>query len=354
MTVSTTQQSRTAVLSSLARRVLQATPQLMSVRAFAHGARRPTGVGRTGDRALHALSAAAGLVVALVLVAIVYQMVSNAGPSISHFGLGFLVHTAWAPNFGVFGAGALIYGTAISSLVGLMIATPLGIGIGLYLSMMAPRGVRTVVGPLVEMLAAIPSVILGFWGVIVFAPFLQQHIEPWLHNTLGFIPLFGPPQTTGLSVLTAGLILAVMVLPIIASLSRDLFSTVPDDLTQGAAALGATRWEVIRGVVLPTTSSGVAAATVLGLGRALGEAIAVAQVIGDGEGIHASLFQPGATLTSRIALQFQETTPHTLYAASLFYLALILLVIGLVTTVTARLIAGRFDVERSYARAVAA
>jgi phosphate transport system permease protein len=144
-----------------------------------------------------------------------------------------------------------------------------------------------------------------------------------------------------------------MVLPIIASLSRDLFATVPGDLKDGAAALGATRWEVIRGVVLPTTSSGVAAATVLGLGRALGEAIAVAQMIGDGNGIHASLFQPGATLTSRIALQFQETTPHTLFAASLFYLALILLVIGLLTTLAARMIAGRFDVERSYARAVA-
>jgi phosphate transport system permease protein len=325
----------------------------MSARRFARDTHRPSRVGKTGDRTLYGLTAFAGLLVALVLVGIVYQLVTNASTSVSHFGLGFLVHTRWAPNFGVFGAGALIFGTAVSALIGLMIATPLGIGIGLYLSMMAPRGVRAVVGPLIEMLAAIPSVILGFWGVIVFAPFFQQHIEPWLHNTLGFIPLFGPPQTTGLSVLTAGLILTVMVLPIIASLSRDLFSTVPGELKDGATALGATRWEVIRGVVLPTTSSGVAAATVLGLGRALGEAIAVAQVIGDGDGIHASLFQPGATLTSRIALQFQETTPHTLFAASLFYLALILLVIGLLTTLAARMIAGRFDVERSYARAVA-
>jgi phosphate transport system permease protein len=325
----------------------------MTVRAFTRRTSRPRQVGRTGDRALHSLSAAAGCIAALVLVGIVYQLVTNASLSISHFGLGFLVHTRWAPNFGVFGAGALIFGTVVSSLLGLAIATPLGIAIGLYLSMMAPRGVRAIVGPLVEMLAAIPSVILGFWGVIVFAPFFQRHIEPWLHNTLGFIPLFGPPQTTGLSVFSAGLILTVMVLPIIASLSRDLFATVPGDLKDGAAALGATRWEVIRGVVLPTTSSGVAAATVLGLGRALGEAIAVAQMIGDGNGIHASLFQPGATLTSRIALQFQETTPHTLFAASLFYLALILLVIGLLTTLAARMIAGRFDVERSYARAVA-
>jgi phosphate transport system permease protein len=308
----------------------------------------------SGDRVLFGLSAAAGLVTALVLVGIAYLVASNAGLAVSHFGPGYLVHTRWAPNFDAFGAGALIFGTAVSSLIGLTIAAPLGIGIGLYLSMMAPMGVRAVVGPLVEMLAAIPSVILGFWGVVVVAPFIQGDVEPWLHANLGFIPLFGPPQTTGLSTGLAGLILAMMVLPIVASISRDLFAAVPGELREGAEALGATRWEVIRGVVLPITSSGVAAAIVLGLGRALGEAIAVAQVIGDGNGIHASLFHPGATLTSRIALQFQETTPHTLYSASLFYLALILAAIGVLTTLAARAIAGRFDVERSYAHAVAA
>ena len=309
---------------------------------------------QTGDNVLRGLSAAAGLVAVLVLAGVVYQLIDNARPSLSRFGLGFVVHSVWQPNFREFGAGALIYGTAVTSLIALLIATPLGIGIGLYLSMMAPRSVRRFVGPLVEMLAAIPSVILGFWGVVVLAPFVTKHIEPWLHDRFGFIPIFGPPQSTGLSVLTAGLILSVMVLPIVASLSRDLFSTVPPELTQGAEALGATRWEVIRGVVLPTTSSGVAAAVVLGLGRALGEAIAVAQVIGDGTGIHTSLFAPGATLTSRIALQFQETTPHTLYSAALFHLALVLLVINLATTLLARAIAGRFDVERAYARATTA
>jgi phosphate transport system permease protein len=305
-----------------------------------------------GDRTLYGLCAAAGVIAALVLAGVAYQLLTNASLSISHFGLGFLVHSRWAPNFGVFGAGALIFGTVACSLIALVLATPLGIAIGLYLSMIASPGVRAVVGPLVEMLAAIPSVILGFWGVVVFAPFLQRQVEPALHTAFGFIPLFGPPQSTGLSIFAAGLILVIMVLPIIASLSRDLFLTVPAELRDGAAALGATRWEVIRGVVLPSTISGVGAATVLGLGRALGEAIAVAQVIGDGNGIQASLFQPGATLTSRIALQFSETTPHTLYSASLFYLATVLLVIGLVTSLLARWIAGRFDVERSYARAV--
>jgi phosphate transport system permease protein len=297
---------------------------------------------------LHGLCAAAGVVAVLTLVGVGYQLVSGAQLSVTRFGLGFLGHTTWAPNFGAFGAATAIYGTVVSALLALALAAPLGIAIGLYLSMMAPPGVRAVVGPLVEMLAAIPSVILGFWGVIVFAPFVEAHIEPALHSALGFIPLFGPPQTTGLSIFTAGLILTLMILPIVASLSRDLFLTVPGDLKDGAAALGATRWEVIRGVVLPTTISGVAAATVLGLGRALGEAIAVSQVIGDGSGIHASLFQPGATLASRIALDFQFTVSK-LHTASLFYLALILLVLGLLTSLTAQAIARRFDVQRGVA-----
>ena len=144
------------------------------------------------------------------------------------------------------------------------------------------------------MLAAIPSVIVGFWGVVVLAPFIAQHVEPFLHSVLGFIPLFGAPQTTGLSIFTAGVGLTLMVLPIIAALSRDLFLTVPQELKDGAAALGATRWEIIRGVVLPTTASGVAAATVLGLGRALGEAIAVTQMIGDGAGIQHRCSNPAS------------------------------------------------------------
>lgn len=298
---------------------------------------------------LFGLCALAGLLVALTLLDVAYQMINNASPSISRFGLGFLVHQAWVPNFNVFGAAAWIFGTVVSSLIALAIATPLGIAIGLYLALIARPGVRAVVGPLVEMLAAIPSVILGFWGIIVFAPFLQRHIEPALHSVLGFIPLFGAVPTTGLGIFTAGLVLTLMILPIISALSRDLFLTVPGELKDAAAALGSTRWEIIRGVVLPTTASGVAAATVLGLGRALGEAIAVAQVIGDGTGIHASLYSLGATLASRIALDF-ESASSKLYAASLFYLAVVLIAISLVTTLAARAIAGRFDVQRALAR----
>jgi phosphate transport system permease protein len=199
------------------------------------------------------------------------------------------------------------------------------------------------------MLAAIPSVIVGFWGYTVLAPFAYKHLEPALHSVLGFIPLFGTPVAPGYSIFTAGLGLTLMVLPIIAALSRDLFLTVPQELTDGAAALGATRWETIRWVVLPATASGVAAATVLGLGRALGEAIAVTQMIGDGAGIHSSMFLPGVSLASRIANEF-NTPEHKLHIPSLYYLAVILLVIGLVSSLLARAIAGRFDVQRALAR----
>jgi phosphate transport system permease protein len=297
---------------------------------------------RGGDLALYCLCALGGIVAAVTLVAIAYQLVHGASMSISRFGIGFVWHTEWAPNFKIFGAGTALFGTAVCAVMALSLAAPLGIAVAIYLAMIAPPAVRAVVGPLVEMLAAIPSIILGFFGLIVVAPFLQKHVEPFLHSVLGFIPIFGAPQTTGLSIFTAGLILSFMILPIIASLSRDLFLTVPRELKEGAEALGATRWEVIRGVVLPTTASGVAASCVLGLGRALGEAIAVLIVIGDGAAFHGSLFLPGATIASRIANDVQFLTSN-LHRASVFYLAVILFVITASTSVIARSIARRFE-----------
>ena len=300
---------------------------------------------RIGDGVLYGLCLAAALLALLALALIVYKVIAGASPSISRFGLGFLTHSTWEPNFGIFGAGTFIYGTAATSLVALVLAVPLAISIALYLSMVAPRRVSAIIGPLVEMLAAIPSVILGFWGIIVLAPFLQAHLEPFLHSVLGFLPIFGSTPTTGTGLFIASLILTIMVVPIVASLSRDLFLSVPRELQEAGAALGATRWEVIRGVVLPSSASGVAAATCLGLGRALGEAIAVTQVVGAGNQIHASLFQTGDTLASRIADQFQGAT-SALHIASLFYLGLILLVIELLVNVAAQWIARRFDVRR--------
>jgi phosphate transport system permease protein len=304
---------------------------------------------RLGDGLLRGVCMLAALLAVAAIVAISYQLIHGASPSISRFGLGFLGHTTWQPNFGVFGAGTFIYGTAVTSLIAMLLSVPLGISIALYLSMMAPRRVRSVVGPLVELLAAIPSVILGFWGILVLGPFLQAHLEPFLHSTLGFLPIFGPTPTTGSGLFIAGLILTIMVVPIIASISRDLFLSVPQDLRDGATALGATPWEVLRGVVLPSSASGIAAAAFLGLGRALGEAIAVTQVIGAGNFIHASLFQTGDTLASRIADQFQGAATK-LTIASLFYLGLILLVIELFANLAAQLITRRFDVSRASAR----
>jgi phosphate transport system permease protein len=293
---------------------------------------------------MYAMCALAGVIVVITLVDVVYQLVNNARPAISQFGLGFLVHTAWKPGFHIEGAGALIFGTVVTSLMAILLATPLGIAIGLYLSLMAPVRVRAVVGPLVEMLAAVPSIIYGFWGLVVLVPFIDK-LEPGLHSALGFIPLFGPASPIGISVFAAGLVLTVMILPIISALTRDLFLTVPTELKDGAAALGATRWEVIRGIVLPTTVSGISAAVVLGLGRALGEAIAVSFVIGDVNTIHKSLFAPGSTLASRIANQF--TAPvNPLHLAAMFYAGLLLVVIGMLTSIAARVIAGRFDVTQ--------
>jgi len=304
---------------------------------------------RFGDAALRAVCVGAALLAVVILLGVAFQVAHGASPAISKFGLGFVAATEWQPNFDAFGAGPFLFGTLITSFFALLIGSPIAIAIGLFLSLLAPRGVSGVISPLVEMLAAIPSVVIGFWGLAVLAPFSRKHLEPWLHETLGFIPLFGPPQTTGLSVFTASLILTIMIVPIVSSISRDLFLSVPRDLQDGASALGATRWEVIRGVVLPSTASGVVAASLLGLGRALGEAIAVALVIGAGADINSSLFKTGDTLAARIANEFPGAITM-LHKASLYYLGLILLAIGLAANLTAQWIGRRFDYRKAVAR----
>jgi phosphate transport system permease protein len=242
----------------------------------------------------------------------------------------------------VFGALPFIYGTAISSLIALVIATPLAIGIALYLSELAPKGVRGIVGSLVETLAAIPSVVLGLWGILVLGPFLAHHLEPWLHAKLGFIGIFGLPEATGTGLFTAGLILTIMIVPIVASICRELFLQVPSEMEEGALALGTTRWEMVRGVILPATRTGIAAAIILGLGRALGEAIAVTQVIGGGTAISKNIFGPSDTLASKIAASYQGAASG-LEQSSLLYLAALLLVIGLIVNLLAQIIVRRFD-----------
>jgi phosphate transport system permease protein len=309
--------------------------------ARARSAQRSRSIDRVGDAVLHGLCLAAALLALAAIAAIVYQVIHSASESFSRFGVGFLVHSGWVANFNRFGAGTFIFGTVVTSFATLLLAVPIAVSIALYLSMVAPGRLRSVIGPMVEMLAAIPSVVLGFWGIIVLGPMVHTSFEPFLHNVLGVLPIFGAAQTTGTGLFTAILILTIMVVPIVAAISRDLFLTVPQELKDGATALGATRWEVVRGVVLPSAASGVVAASFLGLGRALGEAIAVTQVIGAGEAVHASLFQTGDTLASRIAEQFQGAATK-LNVSSLFYLGMILLAIELIVNIGAQLIARRF------------
>jgi phosphate transport system permease protein len=306
-----------------------------------HATRRRVG-DRIGDSTLRGLTLAAALSAVALLGAVVYKVFHLAHLAWSHYGLGFLSGRDWDPVHKHFGALTFIYGTAVSSAIALVIATPLAIAIALYLSELAPRGLRSVVGSLVEMLAAIPSVVLGLWGILVLGPFLAGHVEPWLHAHLGFVPLFGPPQATGTGLFTAGLILAIMIVPIIASICRELFVSVPRELEEGALALGTTRWEMVRGVILPATRSGVAAATILGLGRALGEAIAVTQVIGGGTTVARNIFAPADTLASKIAANYQGAATN-LESSSLLYLAAILLVLGLLANLLAQFIVRRFD-----------
>jgi phosphate transport system permease protein len=297
---------------------------------------------RFGDVSLRLICLGAAVLAGIVLVLIAKEVIEEAHPAISRYGFSFITHHEWAPPLEKFGAEGLILGTLITSAMALFIGAPVAISIGIFLALLAPTAVRNVISPLVEMLAAVPSVILGFWGVLILGPFLVSTVEPFLHSTLGFIPLFGSPQTTGASVFNAGLILTIMVIPIIASVSRDLFSAVPQELQDGAAALGSTRWEVIRGVVLPSTMSGMIAACLLGLGRALGEAIAVAQVIGGGTESHLSLFKTGGTMASIIALQFPSAVSE-IHSSALYYLAALLLVIGVSTNLLASWIGIRFS-----------
>jgi phosphate transport system permease protein len=292
-----------------------------------------------GDFALRGIAGVAAVGAVALVVLLTYKVVDEASAAISAFGLGFITSSEWNAVTDQFGAADLIWGTAVTSFFALVLAVPIAIAIGLFLSELAPRRLRAPVGTLVELLAAIPSVVLGLWGILIMGPFLEAHVEPFLNDHLGFIPLFsGSPSNVGL--LPAILVLTIMVVPIVASVSRELFDSVPSDLKQGAQALGSTRWEMVRGVAIPQVSAGLVAAVILGLGRAIGEAIAVSQVIGGSLGRPSSLFGSADTLASRIANQYQGAAT-ALQTSSLAYLATILLVLSLVTNVTAQLIVRR-------------
>jgi phosphate transport system permease protein len=295
---------------------------------------------RFGDVSLQVVAGAAAAAATFLVFLIAYKVVRGAQPAIVQYGLRFVARIAWDPVKNVYGAGSFLFGTALTSLLALAIAAPIAIGIALFLTELAPRRLRAPVTALIETLAAVPSVVIGLWGILVLGPILRDHVEPALHSALGFIPLFGQPSSTGSSVFTAIVVLTIMILPIVASISRELFLGVPKDLKEGALALGTTRWEMVRGVVFPYSRGGIAAALILGLGRAVGEAIAVTQVIGGGVFIHWNLFDTGDTLASKIAASYQGAQ-NNIQIASLVYLGLILLVFSLIMNVSAQVIVRR-------------
>jgi len=297
---------------------------------------------RFGDVSLQVVAGSAAAAVTVLVGLIVWKVIEGARLSISHYGLAFVTRIAWNPVLGheIYGAGSFLFGTAITSLFALLLAAPLAMGVALFLSELSPGWLRAPVTALVETLAAVPSVVIGLWGILVLGPALRGHIESWLHSAFGFIPFFGDPSPAGASIFTAIIVLTIMILPIVSSISRELFLGVPHDLKEGALALGTTRWEMVKGVVFPYSRGGIAAALILGLGRALGEAIAVTQVIGGGVFIHWSIFDGGDTLASKIAASYQGSSTN-LQTASLVYLALILLVFSLVANISAQLIVRR-------------
>jgi phosphate transport system permease protein len=299
---------------------------------------------RLGDTLFRGLALAASAGSVFLLGWIAYKILDLAWPSIQHFGLSFIWTEAWDPVTEQFGALTFIYGTALTSLIALVIAVPISIGIALFLTEIAPKKLAAPIATMVELLAAIPSVVLGLWGILVFGPWIAEHLEPFLQDHFGFLPIFsGSPSQAG--ILPAALVLTIMIVPITSAICRELFLRVPRDLTDGALALGSTRWESIRGVTLTYAAPGISAAVLLGLGRAFGEAIAVTQVIGGGNSINVSWFAPGDTLASRIASQYQGATSQ-LQAGSILYLAAILMAISLVTNVAAQLIVRRFEKAR--------
>ena len=300
---------------------------------------------RLGDIAFRHITRAAALAVLIILGGIIVSLVWGSLPALRAFGVSFLYQEVWNPVTEQFGAIAPIYGTIVTSLIAMLIAVPVGLFIALFLTELCPMWLRRPIGIAIELLAGIPSIIYGIWGLFVFAPFLQQYVQPFLIELFGNIPLLsilfaGPPY--GIGIFTAGLILAIMVLPFITSISRDVFEAVPPVLKEAAYGLGCTTWEVARYVVLPYTRVGVIGGVMLGLGRALGETMAVTFVIGNAHRISGSLLAPGTTISATIANEFTEAVGD-LYTSALIALGLILFVITFIVLAIARLLLMRLN-----------
>jgi len=301
------------------------------------GTLRP--VARSGDRLFRLFMAAMAAAVPLIMGAILAAMLVVGWPAIQRFGLAFFATSTWDPVAQQFGVMPFIYGTLVSSALALLIAVPLGLGVAIFLAELAPRWLRAPVGFLVELLAAIPSVVFGLWGIFVLVPRVRTTLTPALKTTLGFLPLFqGPPL--GIGMLAASLILAIMVVPFIVAVSTEVMRAVPTTQREAALALGATRWETTRRAVLPYARSGIAGAIFLALARALGETMAVTMVIGNVPQIRASLLAPAYTIPAVIANEFTEATSD-LYVAALIYAGIVLFIVTVLVNVAARLLVAR-------------
>ncbi|HKF73238.1 MAG TPA: phosphate ABC transporter permease subunit PstC [Stellaceae bacterium] len=294
---------------------------------------------RTADTIFRGATWFFAVFVLLILAGVIVSLIVGAIPALQEFGWSFITSSAWNPVTEKFGALPAIYGTLVTSAIAMLIAVPVSFGIAIFITELCPPWLKRPIGTLIELLAAIPSIIYGIWGLFVFAPVLQSTLQPLLIGTLGNIPwigtLFGGPPL-GIGILTAGLILGIMVLPFITSVTRDVFETVPTVLKESAYGIGATTWEVIWNIVLPTTRVGVIGGIMLGLGRALGETMAVTFVIGNAHRISASLLQPGTTISATLANEFAEATGD-IYPSSLVALGLVLAFITLLVLTAAKL-----------------
>jgi phosphate transport system permease protein len=300
---------------------------------------------RQGDNIFRLVTRGAALAVLVILGGVIVSLIVGSIPALKAFGLEFPFSQSWNPVTEKFGALAPIYGTLVTSLIAMLIAVPIGLMVAFFLTELCPMMLRRPIAIAIELLAGIPSIIYGIWGLFVFAPFMQDHVQPLLIGLFGNIPVLsslfaGPPY--GIGVLTSALILAIMVLPFITSISRDVFEAVPPVLKEAAYGIGCTTWEVFRKVVLPYTRVGVIGGVMLGLGRALGETMAVTFVIGNAHKVSASLLAPGTTISATIANEFTEAVGD-LYTSSLIALGLILFVITFIVLTIARLLLARIE-----------
>ena len=299
------------------------------------------------DNFFRLLTQAAALAVLLILGGVIGSLIKGSIPAFQAFGFGFFTTQIWNPVTEKFGALAPIYGTVVTSAIAMAIAVPLGMGIAVFLTELCPPALRRPIGTAIELLAGIPSIIYGIWGLFVFAPFLQTYLQPFLIEIFSNVPVLnslfaGPPY--GIGILTASLILAIMVVPFVASISRDVFDTVPPMLKESAYGVGCTTWEVVWNIVIPYTRVGVIGGVMLGLGRALGETMAVTFVIGNAHKISGSLLAPGTTISASIANEFTEAVGD-LYTASLIALGLILFMITFVVLAIARIMLMRLEIQ---------